>query len=303
MSESSPKTLRAIDILIPNAAELPAGADREALQDDVLLHLAIHAPQGWQEIDWQAQGATIYRLHVVDDAAGAAVQAGVEAAFPMLPVMHSTVQDQDWTAAWRQFFTPVRAGGLFTILPPWLADEPDEGRINLVIEPNMAFGTGHHPTTNLCLAVLGEAHAAGSFKAGGRFLDVGTGTGILGLGLVKLGLEGVAIDIDPQATERAAENLALNHLPKESMAIAATTMDGIAPSERFDVIAANILAGPLVELAPRLTQALAPGGVLVLSGILTTQAEDVTKAYLDCGLTRSLRRDLGDWTAMVFMGK
>jgi ribosomal protein L11 methyltransferase len=158
----------------------------------------------------------------------------------------------------------------------------------------MAFGTGAHPTTSLCLEALSDALAA---RPGAAVLDVGTGSGLLAIAARKLGAGRVAAnDVDPVAVRVARENAAANGVALEL--VAGPVEDVAGP---FEVVVANILANTLVELAPALAERLAPGGLLFLAGILTPQEEEVRSAYLAEGLARlpDLERREGEWSLLA----
>ncbi|MHC1790424.1 50S ribosomal protein L11 methyltransferase [Solidesulfovibrio sp.] len=261
--------------------------------------LSQRAAQGWEEDALDDGAAVRFRVHLED--APLAREFAAEAArdWPGLSVAVSTIEEEDWGAAWMAFFTPIEVGGIYEILPPWMADHDTAGRRPILIEPKMAFGTGHHPTTALCLEAFAAAHEAGRIAPAMRFLDLGTGSGILGIGLCRLGLTGLGVDIDPQAVWCAADNLRLNGV-ESGMALAVGGVGCLAGGSRFDVVAANILAAPLIAMAPRIVSHVARGGMLVLSGILETQADAVTAAYRAAGLPEPLRRVSGEWASLVW---
>lgn len=203
------------------------------------------------------------------DAIGA-VSAACAAAGVAVPhaLDRSVVADLDWVRASRSQFQPVHVGGRLWVVPSWeTAPEPDA--VNLMLDPGAAFGTGTHPTTRGCLRWL-EANLRG----GETVLDYGCGSGILAIAALRLGAARArGVDVDPLAVEAARENAARNaveadfHLPDTG------------PEPAADVVLANILANPLIALAPLLAKATAPGGRIVLSGILAAQAGDVRAAY------------------------
>jgi ribosomal protein L11 methyltransferase len=248
---------------------------------------------GWEENSLPT-GETRFTVHcenveVVDELCAAA------AAFaPQVPITRTIVPHQDWQAAWRDFFTPVECGK-FVVLPPWLLKDAPAHLTPIVIEPKCAFGTGHHNTTVLCLTALSELIDAGRLKAGMRFFDLGTGTGILGIGCALSGLTGVGSDIDPLAVDNASENVRINDVSNFEIRSGSVEAAG---DEMFDVVVANILAGPLRELAPGIMGRMKDGAVLVLSGILTVQADAVAEAYSALGEPK--RFTSGDWTALVW---
>ncbi len=181
------------------------------------------------------------------------------------------IEDQDWERSWMDNFHPMRFGQRLWIVPSWhAAPEPDA--VNLLLDPGLAFGTGTHPTTALCLEWLD-----GQDLNGCRVLDFGCGSGILGIAALLLGCESaLGTDIDPQALEASLDNTRRNNLPAEAFPV---YLPQDLPQQAVEVVVANILAGPLVQLAPTITALVQPGGRLALSGILAEQAEEVRAAY------------------------
>jgi ribosomal protein L11 methyltransferase len=206
--------------------------------------------------------------------------------------------DTDWIKLSQEGLPPVRAGRFFVFGAHDAGKVPD-GVIPLRIEAGMAFGTGHHETTALCLGVLSDIARRRRFA---NVLDLGCGTALLAIGAAKLWKRKVlATDIDPDAIQVACENAAINGA---SPLIRAVLADGlthphIAAAAPFDLILANILAGPLTRLAPAIAKVLAPGGVLVLSGLLEWQEKLVLGYYRPHGLAlREIRRD-HHWSALL----
>lgn len=178
--------------------------------------------------------------------------------------------DRPWERVWLEDFRPMRFGRRLWVCPGGLPAGDDEA-IRIELDPGLAFGTGTHPTTALCLEWLD-----GQDLAGCSVVDYGCGSGILAIAAAKLGAAHVlAVDIDPQALIAARDNALRNHV---AGALTVTRDPTLAPRSA-DVLLANILAGPLVELAPRFATALVPDGRLVLSGLLPEQADAVTAAY------------------------
>ncbi len=213
-------------------------------------------------------------LGLFEDSMGAAtleqeLQHAFAAALPEFAI--EELPDQDWERSWMDDFQPMRFGQRLWVVPSWHS-APDPEAVNMLLDPGLAFGTGTHPTTALCLEWLD-----GQQLQGCKVLDFGCGSGILAIAALLLGAEhATCTDIDPQALEATADNAGRNaimpsryslHLPSEM------------PQQQYDRVLANILAGPLVELAPQLAGFCRPGGRLVLSGILAEQAEDVRQAY------------------------
>jgi ribosomal protein L11 methyltransferase len=180
------------------------------------------------------------------------------------------VADRDWVRATQSQFQPVRLSSRLWVVPSWHAP-PDPGAINLIIDPGLAFGTGTHPTTRLCLNWLDA-----NLRGGETVLDYGCGSGILAIAAVKLGaLRSVGVDIDPAAL------LAARHNAMQNQADVRFEDAHESVSSRYDIVLANILASPLQLLAPLLGCAVRSGGRIVLSGILEHQADEVGNAYLE----------------------
>lgn len=190
-----------------------------------------------------------------------------------LPHWHaSTIEDQDWERAWMDDFQPMQFGERLWIVPSWY-EPPVPDAVNILLDPGLAFGSGTHPTTRLCLEWLDREAISDKVV-----IDYGCGSGILAIAAAKLGAERViAIDNDPQALLATRNNAERNGVAGKLD----TFLPGSAPSLNADIMIANILAGPLVELAPILTALLKNGGRIALSGILPEQADDVLAAYVE----------------------
>lgn len=191
---------------------------------------------------------------------------------PVLAVAAETLQDEVWERSWMTHFHPMRFGERLWICPSWAA-APAEGVV-LQLDPGLAFGTGTHPTTALCLAWLD-----GQALAGKRVIDYGCGSGILAIAALLLGADhALAVDNDPQALQATLDNATRNQC-EHRLTVKPVASEGTALGETADVVMANILAGPLCALAPMILPLLAPSGQLVLSGILAEQADTVMAAY------------------------
>ncbi|WP_313117824.1 50S ribosomal protein L11 methyltransferase [Ectopseudomonas guguanensis] len=189
-----------------------------------------------------------------------------------LPEHHvERIEDQDWERSWMDGFQPMRFGQRLWIVPSWhAAPEPDA--VNLLLDPGLAFGTGTHPTTALCLEWLD-----GQKLDNCSVLDFGCGSGILAIAALLLGApQAVGTDIDPQALEASRDNASRNGIDPARFPV---YLPADLPQQPADVVVANILAGPLVSLAPQITALVKAGGRLALSGILAEQAEEVRTAY------------------------
>lgn len=261
--------------------------------------LALEVPFGWEEQSLPT-GETRFRVHCEQKDFLERLQQLLKQTVPAAESALSELEETDWLAAWRQFFTPVCCGNHFVVLPPWLADTQDfPGRTPILIEPKSAFGTGHHATTALCLRVVSDLLEAGRLQQGQHFLDLGTGSGVLGIGCCKFGLTGEGLDIDPLAVDNAVENRALNAIAPENFTVAEGSIDAVA-GKQFDLVLANILARPLTEMAADIVRACRPDGCLVLSGLLEIQADGVTAAYKAQGLPEPRRIIDGEWAALVW---
>lgn len=194
------------------------------------------------------------------------------------------LEDKDWVRAWMDQFEPMQFGNDLWIVPSWL-EAPQPDAVNLLLDPGMAFGTGTHPTTALCLTWLDQHKPVNK-----TVIDYGCGSGILALAAQKLGAATVVgTDIDPQAIIASEQNAEKNqeqipfHLVKDF------------DSEQVDLLVANILAGPLKELAEEFDRLLKPGGEIVLSGLLATQAEGLIAHYKELGIELTTFQQQEEW--------
>lgn len=196
-------------------------------------------------------------------------------------IEHELLDDRDWEREWMEDFQPLRMGQRLWIVPSW-HEPPEPGAVNLHLDPGLAFGTGTHPTTALCLEWLDTIALEGTLD-GVEVLDFGCGSGILAIAALKLGAtSATGTDIDPQALLASRDNAGRNQISESAFTLCYP--EQLAPARQFTVVVANILAGPLVELAPLIAAHVAPAGHLALSGILESQAQAVLDAYHDQGL-------------------
>lgn len=183
------------------------------------------------------------------------------------------VEDKDWQREWMEHFHPIQCAENFWICPSW-TPVPNPNAINLMLDPGLAFGTGTHPTTFMCLEWIARTNFAGK-----TVVDYGCGSGILGIGaLLHQATNVVGVDIDPQALVATRENIERNHLNPDKFPV---VFPDKCPANPADIVLANILAGPLVELAPILIALVKPGGKICLSGIIEPQKEAIINAYAD----------------------
>lgn len=229
----------------------------------------------------------------------AASLALLEAAFGAQPFAVSELPEIDWVAKVRRDLSPIVAGRFF-LYGSHDADKVPAGAISLLIEAAMAFGTGHHGTTKGCLLALDRLASAGVRAK--NVADIGCGTAVLAMAAAKLwSLPVLASDIDAVAVEVAEANVLANDLAGCVTCVEAAGFDhpALAATAPFDLVFANILMGPLLDLAPAMAAHLSPGGRAILSGLLTEQAERVIKAYAAVGLDLEDRGDIDVWSTLV----
>lgn len=221
-------------------------------------------------------------------------------AFGAKPFALSELPEVDWVAHVRRELSPVDAGRFF-VFGSHDADKVPGGRVPLQIEATVAFGTGHHGTTLGCLLAFDRLLTAGWRPA--KVLDVGCGTAVLAMAAAATLPEALVIasDIDGVAVDVAEANVAINGLEGrvECLEAAGLDHDRIRAAGPYDLVFANILKGPLIELAPGIAAALATGGRAILSGLLSVQADSVTAAYVASGLMLNSRDDIGEWSTLV----
>lgn len=253
------------------------------------------APDAWR--------LDAYLVARPDDATVATIRALVPSAAAAAPLI-TFIPDTDWVSLSQEGLAPIVAGRFHVVTPAYAGAVPP-GRVAFTIPAGRAFGTGHHETTTGCLVMLDRLA-----RSGRRFhdiADIGTGTGLLAFAAAALWPEArlVASDIDPVAIEVAAQNAAANGVAVgrargmiELIAAPGMSHARLKARAPYDLLVANILAGPLIGLAPVLARAVAPGGCLVLAGLLAAQARDVAAAYLARGFRVADEETLGDWPTL-----
>ena len=201
------------------------------------------------------------------------------------------VEQEDWQNGWRKYYHPMDVGQRLAIVPSW--QDYDTDRVKLILDPGLAFGTGGHETTNLCLEVLDER-----VKGGERVLDIGTGSGILAIAALKLGAavaEGV--DIDPVAVRTAGENAALNGVADKLTVLVGDLSD--KASGKYDIITANIVANAIISLAPAVPGLMADDAVFIASGIIDSRKDEVIAALEAAGLAVLEVKEKRGWECIV----
>lgn len=223
---------------------------------------------------------------------------------PMPDWQYVYLSERDWNETWKKRFIPICIGQRLSVLPPW--EDPSAGRIPVIIDPGMAFGTGHHETTRACLELI-EKRAPASLPerlmrerdTHLRMLDVGTGTGILAIAAARLGYaQVVGVDNDPLAVDAALRNVALNNVA-DAVTIREGTIGDIGGI--FEVIAANLMSEILIGISRDLAKRLAPSGILIASGMIAGQEKEVITAMGLAGLSPGATIREGRWVTMEFM--
>lgn len=214
-----------------------------------------------------------------------------------VPIAELEIEDvstTDWLEQWRASLEPITIAGVVTIMPSTTEAAQAHTDIVIALEPKMAFGTGHHPTTQLCIELLLETVAPGQ-----QWTDLGTGSGLLAIVAAKLGAaQVIALDCDPDAIAEARENISANNCADTiEVRLADVTVDELP---RSDGIVANLHSELLLQLGQRMAAALGPGGVAIVSGILTSQSKQVEAELTRCGLSLLAKRERGEWVALRF---
>jgi ribosomal protein L11 methyltransferase len=232
---------------------------------------------------------------------------------PLPAPTFTPIADQNWMEAWKANYRPIPIGKKLIIVPAWL-ESPDQARIPIKIDPGMAFGTGTHPTTQLCLEFVEEVldrepqttnHASSIVRRTSSVIDVGCGSGILSIAAIKLGADfALGVDIDEAAVKASRENAQANDVLDDEFALGVGSVKEVLEG-KFEIrsaplVLANILAPVLVRLFDGgMTRLVAPGGSLILSGILEEQAESVIVSARINGLHLESKKQMGDWVALL----
>jgi ribosomal protein L11 methyltransferase len=219
---------------------------------------------------------------------------------PLPAPVYKQIEDQNWMEAWKQYYKPILIGQRLVILPAWM-ESPEPNRVAIKIDPGMAFGTGTHPTTQLCLELMEETFLT---HQPALVIDIGCGSGILSIAAIRLGAKSVlGVDIDPGSIKNSRENADTNHVGDElilGVGSVQDILDGKFAFGKAQLVVANILAPVIIRLFDAGFADLIEGnGAVILSGILQEQAQSVIEAGQAGGLRLNERRQMGDWIALA----
>lgn len=230
------------------------------------------------ELEQKFAGVSRIKCYLSDDADGKAILASIRGAYPDSNILTAFIEDSDWENNWREFYKPIEVGEKLVVVPEW-EDIPADGRLPLRLDPGLIFGTGSHATTRMCLAAL-EKYC----RPNARILDLGCGSGILGIGALVLGCDScVGCDIDPKAPDVAMSNAALNGIGAERFRVYAGDIISDASLRRelgsgYDMVLANIVSDVIIPLSGHVRQFMADGAVFICSGIIEGRQDEVRAA-------------------------
>lgn len=233
---------------------------------------------------------------ILQDIRDAKVRSDGFVPFGTLEDTKRVVDGDDWIDVWKKHFRPIHLGKI-VVVPEWIAYEPKDGEQVVLLDSNMAFGTGEHETTSMCVELMQEYVSSASVC-----IDVGCGSGILGISAIKLGAQKAYLtDIDPIAVESALHNAKLNGVDEKTVVAHSNLLDNA--DIKADIMMANITGEVLKMLAPSIPKNLKADGVLILSGIIESRLEMVKEAYLAVGMEVVYERRKGEWFALVLKNK
>ena len=257
--------------------------------------------QYWDYVDRELEdrfaGLSRLKFYLTEDEDGTAVLRQVQARYPAVAV--STVEDSDWENNWREYYKPIEVGKRLVVVPEW-EEIPPGGRLPLILDPGLIFGTGSHATTRMCLQALEEWAAPGK-----RVLDLGCGSGILGIGALVLGCDScLGCDIDPKAPDVAMANAALNRFGPDRIRILAGDLLSDTSLRRsfgsgYDIVLANIVSDVIIPLSAFVPSLLRPDGVFITSGIIEGRQEEVRAAIEKAGFRVTGHFSEEDWHCFV----
>lgn len=250
-----------------------------------------------EELEKSYKGLSRIKLYLCDDDNGHDVLEKIIAAYP--DAAWSYTADQDWENSWRDNYEPIPTGEKLVVVPEWM-DAPEGSRLPLRLDPGIAFGTGSHPTTKLCLAALEEYS-----KPGTKVLDLGCGSGILGIGALILGCDScVGCDVDPKSPEATMMNAALNNIGEDRLKVYAGDIILDKSMRRslgcgYQLVLANIVADVIISLSGFAREFMAENGVFICSGIIEDRCEEVRTALLKNGFEIIKHSSEEEWHCFV----
>ena len=252
----------------------------ESMPEDVLVHAWFEENPALPSLIENITGR-LSQLHDTVENAGS------------LRIETRSVNDKSWADVWKKYFKPFYAGQHLVVKPTWEPFDPAPGDRVIEIDPGMAFGSGTHETTGMCLSILEE-----NIRGGEEIIDVGTGSGILAIGAALLGAGHVlAVDIDPDAVKVAAENVANNHVQDVVTVQQGDLLEKV--DAVCDICVANIISDIIISFAAPLMSHICPGGLFICSGIVSMRADEVAQALLDAGYEILQKYTRGEWTAFL----
>ncbi len=252
----------------------------ESMPEDVLVHAWFEENPALPSLIENITGR-LSQLHDTVENAGS------------LRIETRSVNDKSWADVWKKYFKPFYAGQHLVVKPTWEPFDPAPGDRVIEIDPGMAFGSGTHETTGMCLSILEE-----NIRGGEEIIDVGTGSGILAIGAALLGAGHVlAVDIDPDAVKVAAENVANNHVQDVVTVQQGDLLEKV--DAVCDICVANIISDIIISFAAPLMSHIRPGGLFICSGIVSMRADEVAQALLDAGYEILQKYTRGEWTAFL----
>lgn len=280
-------------------AESAADALRDALDAGVSIEAPFVQPDLESDAIVDAVAPRVLRAYIPMDAPR--TEAAITAACNAFAerginsgIEQAEVAEEDWAESWKEHFHIERFGQHLVVVPTWRRFDPQSGDITIALDPGMAFGTGQHETTRMCLEALESA-----VRPGARVLDVGCGSGILAIAAARLGArEVLALDIDANCARITAENARLNGVAIDART---GTLDAVSPTAGFDLVVANIIARVIIEIAPQLVAALAPDGRLIVSGVIGEREAETVAALTGAGAAITSVRAMGDWRCIEAM--
>lgn len=297
-----------------NWIEVSVAADEEAVEavaermrsfgQGVSIDVPFVQPSVYDDAEWDPGRKAVVKTYLPDDGSAEMACRQIEESLWHLgrlrevgPVTTRRIAEEDWANAWKPFFPVLHVGERMVVVPAWRRHRRRDDDIVIRLDPGLAFGTGTHPTTRLCLTALEPL-----VKAGARVLDVGTGSGILAIAAAQLGAGRVfGLDIDPLAVAAARANVKLNRLSRKIVVREGSPDDSAAIGAElaFDLVLCNVTARVNARLAGPLAEVLAPTGAIVISGILAQDFSTVVTAFERAGLAVRQRYEEEDWTAAV----